>query len=122
MEPANLNHRGSGDPLEQFLREPPPRIADHGFSTRVMAAVDVSRRRTRMRLALMIIGAAAGVAVAAAAGAFGPGAAHVSTDLQRSLAELAALAANPHVVVAGFVIIAAVVYVFRGDKRDASAQ
>jgi hypothetical protein len=122
MESAEMNQPDASDPLETMLHEATPRIADDGFSARVMVAVDTGRRRARIRLASMIVGGATGLVVAAGAGAFGPGAAHVSTNLQRSFAEVAALAANPAVVVAALIIIAALIYVFRSNASDASAR
>lgn len=120
MEPANLDHPGAGDPLDKLLREATPRIEDRGFSTGVMAAVDADRQRARFRLWFMLAGGATGLAVAAAAGAFGSGMADVSADLQRSFADVAALAANPAVAIAGVIIVAALIYVFRRHESDAS--
>lgn len=122
MESANLDRSGSGDPLDQLLREARPRIADDGFSTHVMAAVDARRRFARLRFCLMVAGGALGFAIAAAAGAFGPGATHVSADLQRNFSDLAAVAAKPSVIIAAIVIAAALVYVFRRNARDPAAR
>ena len=120
MEPANLNHSDGPDSLERLLRDAAPRIADRGFSADVMAAVDTGRRRARVRRYAILAGGATGVIVAAAAGAFDTGIANLSTDLQRSFSELAALAVNPAVLIAALCIAAALVYVFRPGARDRS--
>jgi hypothetical protein len=122
MEPAPVNPPEADDPLETFLRDATPRVADHGFSTRVMVALDADRRRARIRLCSMVIGGATGLAIATAAGAFGADTAHVFGDLQRSFSEIAGLAANPSVMIAAFVIIAALIYVFRRGESDLTSR
>jgi hypothetical protein len=118
MEPASVNPPEADDPLETLLREATPRIPDHGFSSRVMAAVDVDRRRARIRLCSMLVGGATGLGIATAAGAFGVDTAHAFSDLQRSFFEIASLAANPSVMIATIVIVAALIYVFRRGESD----
>ena len=117
MEPAPVNRSDADDRLETLLRDT-PRIADHGFSARVMAAVDADRRRARIRVCSMLIGGATGLGIATAAGAFGAGTAHLFSDLQRSFSEIATLAANPSVMIAAFLIGAALIYVFRRGESD----
>lgn len=122
MEPTNVNPTGADDALESLLRDSAPAIADHGFSTLVMTAVDADGRRARMRLVAIVIGGAAGAAVAAAAGAFGGQSAQLAEDLQRSFADVAALAANPAVMTAALLIAAALVHVFRRNEGDAATR
>lgn len=117
MEPANVNAPGPEDPIESLLAEAQPHIADDGFSLRVIAALETDRRRARFRRHAILLGGLTGLAVAAAGGAFSATAVDSQTGLDRSLTDLATIAANPAIALSAALIVASLIYVFRFQSR-----
>lgn len=105
------------DELDALLRAAIPPLGDDGFSARVVARLPAARRRDRSRGWLAAAGAALGVVIAIAGGASGAAVRVGVSDIQRSFAEVCALAVDPWVPFTLVVIAASLIYTLR--RREA---
>ena len=121
MEPTDLNSPSDADRrLEALLRQAQPELPDHGFSTRVLAALPREKTVGRMpsRLMLCTIGSVAGAVFAVGHG-ITPSELDAAADrLNESLASVAPLATNPGLLAALAITGASLLFAFRtGDRR-----
>jgi hypothetical protein len=102
MEPNDLNSTPNDDSrLEMLLGQPAPAIPDHGFSTRVLAALPprTPARRPGLRLAFCSVGAAIGLVAAWLIGATSAGLAGPD-ELAQTGGRLVDIFSNPNVLLA----------------------